>query len=153
MTTADIHDISTQHFLQDINLDVDTYIDALKISTRGPNVILQGDPKDVLINTCNHDILSLYYDVLGSEKVEQDHESEEEHVEKEWSKVKLSLQNAAKELLPKKVKKKKRGWMNDEILSKMEQRKNVKNKTTEYNVINKEIVDKCRQAKENWLNE
>ena len=39
------------------------------------------------------------------------------------------------------------------ILSKMEQRKNVKNKTTEYNVINKEIVDECRQAKENWLNE
>ena len=35
----------------------------------------------------------------------------------------------------------------------MEQRKNVKNKTTEYNVINKEIVDECRQAKENWLNE
>ena len=88
-----------------------------------------------------------YYDVLGSEKVEQDHESEEEHVEKEWSKVKLSLQNAAKELLPKKVKKKKRGWMNDEILSKMEQRKNVKNKTTEYNVINNEIVDECRQER------
>ena len=43
--------------------------------------------------------------------------------------------------------------MNDEILSTMEQRKNVKNKTTEYNVINKEIVDECRQAKENWLNE
>ena len=43
-----------------------------------------------------------YYDVLGSEEVEQDHESEEEHVEKEWNKVKLSLQNAAKELLPKK---------------------------------------------------
>ena len=35
----------------------------------------------------------------------------------------------------------------------MEQRKNVKNKTTEYNVINKETVDECRQAKENWLNE
>ena len=85
-----------------------------------------------------------YYGVLGSEKVEQDHESEAEHVEKEWSKVKLSLQNAAKELLPKKVKKKKWAWMNDEILSKMEQRKNVKNKTTEYNVINKEIVYKCR---------
>ena len=35
---------------------------------------------------------------------------------------KLSLQNAAKELLTKEVKKKKRGWMNDEILSKMEQK-------------------------------
>ena len=65
--------------------------------------------------------------MLGSEEVEQDHENEEEHVEKEWNKVKLSLQNAAKELLPKKVKKKERGWMNDKMLSKMEQRKNVKN--------------------------
>ena len=37
--------------------------------------------------------------------------------------------------------------MNDEILSKMEKRKNVKNKTTEYNVINKEIVDECRAGK------
>ena len=37
--------------------------------------------------------------------------------------------------------------------SKMEQQKNVKNTTTEYNVINKEIVDECREAKENWLNE
>ena len=43
--------------------------------------------------------------------------------------------------------------MNGEILSKMEWRKNVKNKTTEYNIINKEIVDEWRQAKENQLNE
>ena len=41
LTTADIHNISTQHFLQDINLDVVTYRDALKTSKRGPNVILQ----------------------------------------------------------------------------------------------------------------
>ena len=41
LKTVDIHNISTQHFLQDINLDVETYIDALKISKRGPNVILQ----------------------------------------------------------------------------------------------------------------
>ena len=85
--------------------------------------------------------------------MEQDHESEEEQVEKEWNKVKLSLQNAAKEPLPKKAKKKKRGWVNYEILSKMEQRKNVKNKTTEYNVINKDIVDECGQTKENWFHE
>ena len=43
-----------------------------------------------------YNILVNYYDVLGSEKVEQDHESEEEHVEKEWSKVKLSLQKCSK---------------------------------------------------------
>ena len=41
LTTVNIHNISTQHFLQDINLDVETYIDALKISKRGPNAILK----------------------------------------------------------------------------------------------------------------
>ena len=35
LTTIDLHNISTQH------LDVATYIDALKISKRGPNIILQ----------------------------------------------------------------------------------------------------------------
>ena len=41
LTTVDIDNISTQHFLQDINLDVETYIDALEISKRGLNVFLQ----------------------------------------------------------------------------------------------------------------
>ena len=58
--TVDVHNISTQHFLQDINLDVETYIYALKISKRGTNVILWWNPQDVFINACNHDILSLW---------------------------------------------------------------------------------------------
>ena len=41
LTTLAIHNISTQHFLQDINLDAETYLNSLKISKRGPNVILQ----------------------------------------------------------------------------------------------------------------
>ena len=52
--------MSTKHFLQEINLDVETYMDALKISQRGPNVILKQNPQDVFINACNHDILSLW---------------------------------------------------------------------------------------------
>ena len=35
LTTVDIHNISTQHFLQDINVDIVTYIDVLKISKKG----------------------------------------------------------------------------------------------------------------------
>ena len=31
-TTVDIHNISTQHFLQDISSDVETYTEAFKIS-------------------------------------------------------------------------------------------------------------------------
>ena len=60
LTTVDIHNISKQHLLQDINADIVTYIDALKISKKGPNVILQQNPQDVFINACNHDILSLW---------------------------------------------------------------------------------------------
>ena len=41
-------------------MDVDTYMDALHISQRGPNVILKRNPQDVFINACNHDILSLW---------------------------------------------------------------------------------------------
>ena len=37
LTTADVHNISTQHFLKEINLDVEKYMDALKISQGGSN--------------------------------------------------------------------------------------------------------------------
>ena len=57
LTTVDIHNISTQHFLQDINLDVETHIDALKISQRGLNVILQQNAQDVFIM---HAIMTFY---------------------------------------------------------------------------------------------
>ena len=41
LTTANIENKSTQEFLQDINLHVDTYIEALQISHKGPNIILK----------------------------------------------------------------------------------------------------------------
>ena len=41
LTTADVHQKSTQRVLQEINLYVETYINALKISQRGLNVILK----------------------------------------------------------------------------------------------------------------
>ena len=60
LTTANLHNKSTQQFLQDINLDVETYMDALQISQRGPNVILKQNLQDVFINACNNDKLSLW---------------------------------------------------------------------------------------------
>ena len=41
LTTANVHKKSTQQFLQDINLDVETYMNGLEISQRGSNVILK----------------------------------------------------------------------------------------------------------------
>ena len=60
LTTANIRNKSTQEFLQDMNLHVDTYMEALQISHRGPNIILKQNPQDVFINACNQDILSLW---------------------------------------------------------------------------------------------
>ena len=60
LTAGDVHNKSTQHFLQEINLDVQTYMDILQISQRGPSVILKQNPQDVFINACNNDILSLW---------------------------------------------------------------------------------------------
>ena len=60
LTMADIQNNSTQQLLQDINIDMVTYIDALKISKMGPNVILKRNPQDIFINACNHNILSLW---------------------------------------------------------------------------------------------
>ena len=60
LTTTDVHHKSTQSFLQDINLDIETYMDALHISQRGPNEIFKRNPQDVFINACYNDILSLW---------------------------------------------------------------------------------------------
>ena len=60
LTVVNVHNKSTQQFLQDISLDVDTYMDALQISQRGPNVILKSNPQDVFINAFHNDILSLW---------------------------------------------------------------------------------------------
>ena len=41
LTTTNIQNKSTQEFLQDINLHIDTYMEALQISHKGPNTILK----------------------------------------------------------------------------------------------------------------
>ena len=60
LTTVDIHNISTQHLLQDINVDIVTYIDALKISKKGQMSFCSKTHKIFFINACDHDILSLW---------------------------------------------------------------------------------------------
>ena len=45
LKTAYVHHKSTQQVQQEINLAVETYMDALKISQRGPNVILKQSHK------------------------------------------------------------------------------------------------------------
>ena len=46
--------------LDNIGLDVNTYMDALKVSPHGLTIILKRNPCDTYINPCNLDILHLW---------------------------------------------------------------------------------------------
>ena len=52
-------DITLDDILNNIGLDVDMYMDALKVSPCGPTIILKRNPCDTYINPCNLDILHL----------------------------------------------------------------------------------------------
>ena len=71
-----------------------------------------------------------------------------ERMENKWSNIKESLTNSTTNLL-KRQKQAKKEWMTDEILELMKQRKEQKNKSdVQYQKLEKEIRNKCREAKE-----
>ena len=76
-----------------------------------------------------------------------------EDVEQQWEKLKTSINDAAKEIIPERTTKAKKKWMTEEILNLMEDRRINKNNQDEYERLNKEIRHKCNLAKETWLKE
>ena len=71
-----------------------------------------------------------------------------------WDAFKMSLVESAKEILPKKEKKKKSKWISDEILQLMEHRQQITDRNSkEYKDADKNIKNQCRIAKEIWLND
>ena len=72
-------------------------------------------------------------------------------MEKTWGIIKDSLNTLLRAVLPSKRAKKKKPWMTDDILRKMEERKKVKNiDSDKYKQLHKEIETLCRQTKEKW---
>ena len=59
MTVKDVMEL-LKSILKDLNMDIETYTDALCISQKGQNIILKHDVKDIFINACNRDILVLW---------------------------------------------------------------------------------------------
>jgi len=71
-----------------------------------------------------------------------------------WDAFKMSLVESAKEILPKKEKKKKSKWISDEILQLMEHRQQITDRNSkEYKDADKNIKNQCRIAKEIWLSD
>ena len=52
--------VSIEDLFSRLNINAETYMNALQISHKGPNIILKHNPKDVFINACNCDILNLW---------------------------------------------------------------------------------------------
>ena len=96
------------------------------------------------------------YSTLVCEEVPQV-ESEEMRVDRKWKCFKESIHTATRECTSKIERSKHKDWMTEDILQKMEERKELKNTVgsaaTEYKVKDKEIRKACLAAKETWFNE
>ena len=90
------------------------------------------------------------YSKLSNQTIEQTPEDQND-VEKKWGIIKESLNTSLRTVLPNKHAMKKKPWMTDDILMKMEERKKCKNiDSDKYKQLNKEIEKICRQTKEKW---
>ena len=70
-----------------------------------------------------------------------------------WNKVKEQIINIGKEICGNKKLEHKQQWMTEEILEKMEQRKERKYKDiARYKLLDREIRQECKQAKEDYYN-
>ena len=92
------------------------------------------------------------FESLASEETPQ--QPEPEHIEQKWSNIKQSINQALTSSLPKRTNRKKQHWMTDDILNKMDKRKEMKGKDEQkYRQLDKEISNECNSAKIKWLNE
>jgi hypothetical protein len=77
----------------------------------------------------------------------------EESINKSWKCLKESIHSAAESVLPKANRKHKQKWMTDEIICLMDERRKSRRKSKSYYEINRNIQQKCREAKEKWFEE
>ena len=91
------------------------------------------------------------FDVLNVEEQEQVPDSTDT-VQRKWDYVKNALYRTAQEILPRKSITKKQKWMTDDILGKMDLRRMAKNNDPmQYDELDREVIDICRNAKEDWM--
>ncbi len=70
-----------------------------------------------------------------------------------WDSLRDAMVSTAEELILKKGKKSKNGWMTQDILNLMKERQKIKARNNqEYKDLDKEIKKRCLEAKETWLN-
>ena len=78
----------------------------------------------------------------------------DEGEETTWEAMRDILIETAENILPKEKKRERQKWMTEEILLMMEDRQKLSDRQgSQYRELGKQIKKKCREAKENWLND
>lgn len=73
-------------------------------------------------------------------------------LETDWKNMTECITSSAEKTIPLVKRRGKQSWMTEEILDKMDQRRQNKRNLTRYAEIDEEIKEMCRKAKEEWLN-
>ena len=73
LTQIPKEDLALVDLLQKVEIDLDTYMEALQISQKGHRIILQWNPCDIFINPCNQDILHLWRGNIDLQYVEDEY--------------------------------------------------------------------------------
>ena len=66
-------DLMLADLLKNVEIDLDTYMQALQISQKGHRIILQQNPCDIFKNACNQDILHLWRGNIDLQYVEDEY--------------------------------------------------------------------------------
>ena len=79
------------------------------------------------------------------------HSLTQEEIDKEWKCLKLSMEEAMKEVVPRTERQRKQDWMTDDMLDLMDDRRKVKIQgRSEYKRLDRDIRMRCKNRKEKW---
>ena len=141
----------------DMNSDHNPVVVKLKFRLKNTSARLLRKPKFQLELLKDTEIKSRYsayvsnrYQELMQEETEQC-ESVKEEIDKEWKCLKLSMEEAMKEVVPRTERQRKQDWMTDDILDLMDDRRKVKiQDPNEYKRLDRDIRMRCKNRKEEW---
>ena len=137
----------------DCNSDHVPVVVDMKVQLRKPKKS-QSKPK-INVKVLKEDSIKEEYSIYVRNKYEAlRDETEGDSIEGDYERLKIAIEEANIEILPKVDRVAKRPWMTDNILNLMDARRRKKGKNhQEYQNLNRTIHRECRLAKERWMDE
>ena len=137
----------------DINSDHNLVIAKVQLKLRKLQTMKQ-QPKLQLKRLREDKEVRKQFQIEVSNRFEVLQRCEENDIEEEWCNFEGVLNESAQAIIPKTSRKKKQKWMTNSILDMMDERRKAKgNDSRKYKELDREINQKCSEAKEVWWTE